>query len=185
MALLTFGVDQTYSYIACSAKARTDRYYITPTVDAKTASSETSTSTTASSTAQITGTASEDKTDPTQIRTESAAESTKRDPSQSPPEESAADESTSSGNSSAPIGAIVGGAIGGLVVICGTTIAVIYLLRRNRGKQDKSEPLEQDMSRGAPQSWAYHEPKRPQALGGLGPQELPGNTHYGRENAVS
>ncbi|KAM5343369.1 hypothetical protein ACJ41O_011906 [Fusarium nematophilum] len=191
IALLTFGVDQTYSYVACGAAARTEHYYNTPTAEAKTTSSETSASAPASSIAQPSKTASEDPattasedtTDPTQSSAEDTAESTTRDTSQASPEEATGDEASSSG-SSTPIGAIIGGVIGGLVVICGTAIAAIYLLRRNRSRKDKSESPDQDWNRSAPQPWAYHEPKRPQDLGGWGPQELPGNTQYGRDNAV-
>lgn len=71
-------------------------------------------------------------------------------------------------------------------MICGTAIAVIYLLRRNRGKGSDTEPQEKN---SPPDSWAYYETKQPQQLGGWGPQELPGNAnyqnaHYGRQHAV-
>ncbi|KAF4467228.1 hypothetical protein FALBO_5913 [Fusarium albosuccineum] len=178
MALLTFGVDQTYSYIACGPSARTDHYYITPTVDAKTTSTEASTSTAAADTSQT----SEATKDRAQSSTNAATESS------SPSQESAAEptesESTSSGGSSAPLGPIIGGVIGGLVVICGTTIAIIWILRRNRGKEDESGTTMQDVHLGGPEHSAYQEAKHPQQLGGWGPQELPGNTHYGRQNAV-
>ncbi|KAF4976294.1 hypothetical protein FZEAL_7010 [Fusarium zealandicum] len=173
MALLTFGVDQTYSYIACGAEAVTDHFYISPTVEAKTTSTEESDSTRESEPSKASTTTAEDAADTTQSSfgsSENIAEATSQ---------SSAEESSSSGGSSTNTGAIVGGVIGGLVVLCGTAIVVIWLLRRSRAG---SEP--QDTALDASQPWAHDEPKQPQGLGGWGPQEMPGDTHHRHERAV-
>ncbi|KAF5619495.1 hypothetical protein F52700_11778 [Fusarium sp. NRRL 52700] len=122
MALLTFGVDQTYSYIACGTKATTDHYYITPTIGITTTSESSELST--SETSQTSTDTSSDTASTTTDITQSA--STEAISSSSEGEDS-------SGSSPPKLGAIIGGVIGGLVVICGTIITAIFLLRRNRG----------------------------------------------------
>ncbi|RSL78397.1 hypothetical protein CEP51_008267 [Fusarium floridanum] len=180
VALLTFGVDQTYSYIACGPKGITDHYYITPTVDATTTSetSETTETTTSSESSDTSTTTSEETSAPTQSSTaESSTEPTTSVPSQEASNDSSKDQENSSPS---PIGPIIGGIIGGLVVICGTTIAIVYLRRKNREKPSPKP----DISPAASPPWSYNETKPPREFAGWGPSELPGTTHYGRDNAV-
>ncbi|KAF5564435.1 hypothetical protein FNAPI_2143 [Fusarium napiforme] len=111
MALLTFGVDQTYSYIACGTKATTDHYYITPTIGITTTSesSELSTSGTSRTTSVTSSDTVSSTTDITQsVSTESIS--------------SSSEEEDPSRNSSPNLGAIIGGVIGGLVVICASPL---------------------------------------------------------------
>ncbi|KAF4968294.1 hypothetical protein FSARC_4239 [Fusarium sarcochroum] len=170
MALLTFGVDQTYSYIACGTKAATDHYYITPTISATTTSESIE-----PTTSQITSVISKDTTENTAKPTQSTSSA----PSDNPIEQN----SSSSGGHSTNLGAIIGGVIGGLVVICGTIITV-FLLRRNRNRGAKETISEQDTSKDLPPPRMQDEGKEPQELGGLSIQEMPANTHNGRRSPV-
>lgn len=177
VALLTFGVDQTYSYIACGPKGITDHYYITPTVDATT-TSDTSETTTSSESSEISTTTSQETSAPIQSSTvESSTEPTTSVPSQEASNDTSKDQENSSPST---IGPIIGGIIGGLVVICGTTIAVVYLRRKNRYKPSPKS----DISPAASPPWSYNETKPPREFGGWGPSELSGTTHYGCDNAV-
>ncbi|CZR41910.1 uncharacterized protein FPRO_09211 [Fusarium proliferatum ET1] len=162
MALLTSGVDQTYSYIACGTKATTDHYYITPTIDitktsepSKLSTSETSETSTVTSSDTASST-----TDTTQNASTEAISSS-------------SEEEDPSGSSSPHLGTIIGGVIGGLVVIRGTIITAIFLLRRNRSKDTQAGTAEQntaDYSRGL---WRRSKTKEPQELGGWDIHEMP------------
>lgn len=184
-ALLTFGVDQTYSYIACGAKAGTDHYQITPNDETTTttaSSAESSESTTASVTSQG-STATSETSDPTASSTRSETQR-KSDSGESTAETTSGD---SSGGSSTNLGAIIGGVLGGLALVCGTAIIAIYLLRRNNTRREGSQTGDQNGLNQVPlSSTVRDEPKQPQELAGWTPQELPDNTHYGngRELAV-
>ncbi|RSM02850.1 hypothetical protein CEP52_007755 [Fusarium oligoseptatum] len=145
--VLTFGVDQTYTHVACGASPITKHYYITPTAET------TSTSTSSETIETSTGTTSAEAT--TQTTTNTADDSS-RDK-----------DKASGGDSSPPIGAIVGGVIGGLVLICGTVIAVVFLLRRGRDRKSQAPDMSQ----------ARSSPKPPDELG----QDY---VVYRRENAV-
>ncbi|KAF5021323.1 hypothetical protein F66182_6645 [Fusarium sp. NRRL 66182] len=162
MALLTFGVDQTYSYIACGDKATTEHYHVTPTVDASTTSESSQAATSGASTTISTGA--------TESISGSARGSTSEDISAAS-QTSSEQDSSSSGDSSPNLGAIIGGAIGGLVVVCGTIIAAIFLLRRNRSRDAGVDTAEQN----TPPSGAQNEAK---------PQEMPADTQHGRPSPV-
>ncbi|KAH7236240.1 hypothetical protein BKA59DRAFT_459783 [Fusarium tricinctum] len=115
MALLTFGVDQTYSYIACGTKAATDHYYITPTMGVTTTSESTEFATSQTQTSSA---------DPRKTTTSNtgAAQSTSAEVSSTFSDEGPSEASSNN------LGPIIGGVIGGLVVICGTIITAIFLL---------------------------------------------------------
>ncbi|KAI1037873.1 hypothetical protein LB505_001479 [Fusarium chuoi] len=162
MALLTFGVDQTYSYIACGTKATTDHYYITPTIDI---------TTTSESSELSTGETSQTST----VRSSDTASST-ADITQSSSTEaisSSSEEEDPSGSSSPNLGAVIGGVIGGLVVICGTIITAIFLLRRNRSKDTQAGTIEQNTEDHSTGRWRRSHTKEPQELGGWDIHELP------------
>ncbi|KAH8729248.1 hypothetical protein BGZ61DRAFT_446040, partial [Ilyonectria robusta] len=187
-ALLTFGVDQTYSYIACGAKSGTDHYQITPNEEITTSTTSTSASesTTASVTSRQTADVSESTSDPTRSSTGSETQSKAASDESALETTSAAsgDEPSSSGGASNNLGPIIGGVIGGLALVCGTAIAAIYLLRRNNNRSASSQPTDQDSHQAPPPPWVREGPKHPQELAGSTPQEMPPNGHYGREHAV-
>ncbi|SCO49885.1 uncharacterized protein FFMR_09881 [Fusarium fujikuroi] len=159
MALLTFGVDQTYSYIACGTKATTDHYYITPTMDITKTSESSKLSTSETSTVTSSDTASS-TTDTTQNASTEAISSS-------------SEEEDPSGSSSPNLGAIIGGVIGGLVVICGTIITAIFLLQRNRSKDAQAGTIEQNTADNSTGLWRRSKTKEPQELGGWDIHELP------------
>jgi cobalamin biosynthesis Mg chelatase CobN len=145
-ALLEFGVDQTYSYIACGASARTDIYLAT-TRDSQTSvetdesatssTSTTSTSGPASTTEAATSTSDNEiqQTSATSSPSPTEAEATTPQTEQEAEETTTTESPSSSGNNSVvPIGPVVGGVIGGLVIVCATIIAVVYIRRSNRRK---------------------------------------------------
>ncbi|KAL6916089.1 hypothetical protein ACHAP8_006320 [Fusarium lateritium] len=101
-----------YTYMACGAVAATDTFFMTPKVPQLTKpGTETMTAETSES-----STNTADETTPSETTSETAAKaSDDNDP-----------------HPSSNVGAIVGGVVGGLAVICGTAIAALYLLRKNR-----------------------------------------------------
>ncbi|KAI1025764.1 hypothetical protein LB503_006624 [Fusarium chuoi] len=159
MALLTFGVDQTYSYIACGTKATTDHYYITPTIGITTTSESSKLSTSETSTVTSSDTASS-TADITQSSSTEAISSS-------------SEEEDPSGSSSPNIGAVIGGVIGGLVVICGTIITAIFLLRRNRSKDTEAGTIEQNTEDNSTRHLRRSNTKEPQEPGGWDIHELP------------
>ncbi|KAF5246682.1 hypothetical protein FANTH_6752 [Fusarium anthophilum] len=173
MALLIFGVDQTYSYIACGTKATTDHYYITPTIGITTTSepSELSTSETSqTSTVTFSDTASS-TTDITQSASTEAIGSS-------------SEGKDSSGSSAPNIGAIIGGVIGGLVVICGTIITAIFLLRRNRSKDTQAGILEQNTEDHFMGRWRCSKTNETQELGGWDLYEMPVIEQHQRRSPI-
>ncbi|EWG39715.1 hypothetical protein FVEG_02444 [Fusarium verticillioides 7600] len=173
MALLTFGVDQTYSYIACGTKATTDHYYITPTIGITTTSESSESST--SETSRISLVISSDTSSSTTDITKSAStEGTS----------SSSEEGDSSGSPSPNVGAIIGGVIGGLVVICGTIITAIFLLRRNRSKDTQAGTIEQNKEDQSTRPWRRSKTKEPQELGGWDIYEMPVTEQNQRRSPV-
>ncbi|EWZ39290.1 uncharacterized protein FOBCDRAFT_320435 [Fusarium oxysporum Fo47] len=173
MALLTFGVDQTYSYIACGTKATTDHCYITPTIGTTT-TSESSKSTT-SETSQTSSVTSSDTASSIPDITQSASTEAIS---------SSSEEDSSSGSSSPNLGAIIGGVIGGLIVICGTIITAIFLLRRNRSKDTKAGAIEQNTEDHSTGRWRRSKTKELQELGGWNIHEMPVNEQNERRSPV-
>lgn len=134
-ALLTFGVDQTYSYIACGATAVTQHYDITPTTTSTSATTTSSTSQSASSISSSSGDLPSSSTSASVGSTSTAA--------------AAAEDSNSSGKSSSVnTGAIVGGVLGGIAIICVCVVAVVFLMKRGRGREspDNAQPQPEPQS---------------------------------------
>ncbi|KAI0017986.1 hypothetical protein F4780DRAFT_562859 [Xylariomycetidae sp. FL0641] len=124
--LLDLGVDQIYPYIACGG---------TPTVETLLAEP------TSSSTSSSSGTVGVDTTPSTAPLTSSALNVA------SPTSSTTSD----SGGSTSNTGAIVGGILGGLALICGTILAVVFMLRRHRKRPDHDQsrsPVQQYMATG-------------------------------------
>ncbi|KAF4435734.1 hypothetical protein F53441_13438 [Fusarium austroafricanum] len=124
-AYLIMDEGHKYTYVACGAVAATDTYYITPKVPplSKTVTQKASTIETSELSSDTTAV-----TETSTTSSESATETT---------EEASNDNTAPSGSNT---GAIVGGVVGGLAVICGTGIAAIYLLRRNRSQKSEATP---------------------------------------------
>ncbi|KAL4732281.1 hypothetical protein ACLX1H_001292 [Fusarium chlamydosporum] len=105
--------------MACGAVAATDTFFMTPKVAQLTKpGTETTTTETSGPSSDTT-----DKTFPSETASETATE--------------ASDDSGP--HPSSNVGAIVGGVVGGLAVICGTAIAALYLLRKNRQHKPETE----------------------------------------------
>ncbi|KAI1344031.1 hypothetical protein F5Y15DRAFT_411883 [Xylariaceae sp. FL0016] len=120
--LLEEGVDQTFSYIACGRESRVDTLLASPTKETTTSKS--------------TSTAS--ATESAKVASQSVSgSSTLATSTQDSATSSAA--SASNGQTTTNTGAIVGGVIGGLALICGTVVAVVYLMRRGRRKRQESQ----------------------------------------------
>lgn len=183
-ALLTFGVDQTYTNLGCGGRPVTDHYLISPTVQVEpsttsekvtTSESPSPTSTrassSASSSAQPPATGS-----PTDIgsttRATSAADATS-------PVAFSSQSSTPNTNDTKPqsnTGAIIGGVIGGIALLCIFGIAAIYLLRRNKSSRSRRPAISPPSSVDGP--WYGQETKRKNRMtGGWGPKELQGSSY--------
>ncbi|KAH3906114.1 hypothetical protein HBH56_208680 [Parastagonospora nodorum] len=117
------GRDQSYEYIACGAKAGTDRLFPSPN-----AASATTTPSSPTSVPSTSFTISISQSTPTPLETSagSAETSVTTDPISIP-----------SKQESANIGAIVGGVLGGLALICLTILGTV-LIRRKHGAQGKA-----------------------------------------------
>ncbi|KAH4016346.1 hypothetical protein HBI81_194570 [Parastagonospora nodorum] len=117
------GRDQSYEYIACGAKAGTDRLFPSPN-----AASATTTPSSPTSVPSTSFTISISQSTPTPLETSagSAETSVTTDPNSIPSKQ----ESTN-------IGAIVGGVLGGLALICLTILGTV-LIRRKHGAQGKA-----------------------------------------------
>lgn len=137
-ALLTFGVDQTYSYIACGATAVTQHYDITPTTST---SATTTSDTSSSSNSQATSSISPSSGDLPSSSTASVESS-------STASAAAEDSSSSDKGSSVNTGAIVGGVLGGIAIICVCVVAVVFLMKRGRGRgsPDTAQPQPEPQS---------------------------------------
>ncbi|CAG1964153.1 unnamed protein product [Fusarium graminearum] len=115
-AILTFGIDQSYSYIACGKHYTVENYLVSPLpATATTTTKQTTTSQEPTSTVDSSGTTST-TTEVAETSTQTSSSSSEEKPSQN------------------NLGPIIGGVIGGLVVVCSTVIGAIYLLRRRRDK---------------------------------------------------
>ncbi|KAK1762643.1 hypothetical protein QBC33DRAFT_563630 [Phialemonium atrogriseum] len=160
-ALLTFGVDQTYSYIACGAGPSTDHYLISPTAVAESASTPTTTSRQPSTTNSA--------TESEHGSTSSSQNLEPSVPSSIPSSSGTAPATASSDHSSSNTGFIVGGVIGGLALLCAFGIAAIYLLRRGHGRQQSADTVRRQTDH---HPLAVEEQKPHRLAGGWGPQEL-------------
>ncbi|KAF9767332.1 hypothetical protein IL306_000122 [Fusarium sp. DS 682] len=147
-----------YTYIACGVVAATDTYYITPKIPALTkAVSQTTSTTETSKPSSYTTAVTETSTTSSGSANEATAETSD-------------DSSAHSGSST---GTIVGGVVGGLAVVCGTAVAVIYLLRRNRGQQPEATPeTGQSMAEVPSRTTPDNGPKE---LAGSEPSDIPVN----------
>ncbi|KAH4801682.1 hypothetical protein HBH61_191910 [Parastagonospora nodorum] len=117
------GRDQSYEYIACGAKAGTDRLFPSPN-----AASATTTPSSPTSVPSTSFTISISQSTPTPLETSagSAETSVTTDPNSIPSKQ----ESTN-------IGAIVGGVLGGLSLVCLTILGTV-IIRRKHGAQEKA-----------------------------------------------
>ncbi|TFB00764.1 hypothetical protein CCMA1212_007420 [Trichoderma ghanense] len=169
-ALLTFGVDQTYSYIGCGGSPKTDHYVISPTASPTPTSRSSETTTTTS--AFLSSSKSTDASSGT--TPEPTTRSTNAPPTN---ETNGGSGSTSNGGSPANnTGAIIGGVIGGIALLCISGLVAILLLRRNRPHGGQTIP--KGAQRDTHQSWYDASPKpnwKHRLTGGWGPRELEGS----------
>ncbi|KAK6948737.1 hypothetical protein Daesc_010508 [Daldinia eschscholtzii] len=124
-AIIDAGEDQTFLYIACGAEATQIIYLPTPTIPITTTQLITEPSSTGATTEEDTiAESSSYSTDTTSNSDPEATTTTSERPT-----------TTTTTNT----GAIVGGVLGGLALMCGTVVAVVYILRRSRTTQDRDE----------------------------------------------
>ncbi|QYS99731.1 hypothetical protein H0G86_006850 [Trichoderma simmonsii] len=180
-ALLTFGVDQTYSYIGCGGSPRTDHYLISPTAASGSASDQISSPTTPATTQISTTALSSSSSSTVDKASMSITPSIAVGPAK---ETNGGSDSTNSGSSANNTGAIIGGVIGGIALLCFSGIAAILLLRWNRSY--RRETPTKRAQRDTHESWYHSSPKsKHRRTGGWGPIELQGS-QYERtpENAI-
>ncbi|KAF5549686.1 hypothetical protein FPHYL_9586 [Fusarium phyllophilum] len=144
---------QKYTYVACGALAATDTYYITPKVPALTKAVPQTTST------SKTSKPSSDTTAATETSTTSSGGAT---------EATAEVSDDNRSESRSDTGAIVGGVVAGLAVVCGTAVAVIYLLRGTRAQKPETTP---ETGQGMTEAPGQTETE-------TGPKELVGSKPY-------
>ncbi|KAF4422175.1 hypothetical protein FACUT_10716 [Fusarium acutatum] len=157
-AYLIMDEGHKYTYVASGAVAATDTYCITPKVSAftKTVSQTTSTSETSKASNDTKAVIETSNTS-----SGSATEATAK----------VSDDNRSKLRSST--GAIVGGVVGGLDVLCGTAVAVIYLLRKSRAQKPETTPeTGQEMIEAPGQTETDNGPKE---LVGSKPSGVPAN----------
>ncbi|KAF4494597.1 hypothetical protein FAGAP_9287 [Fusarium agapanthi] len=157
LAYLIMDQGHRYTYIACGAVAAKDTYYITPKAPALTTAVSQTTST------SETSKASSDTTAVTEISTTSSGSAT-----EAPSEVS--DDNRSESRSDT--GAIVSGVVGGLAVLCGTAVAVIYLLRKSRAQKLEATP---ETRQGIEAPGQAETDNRPNELVGSKPSDVPAN----------
>ncbi|KAI1483229.1 hypothetical protein F4774DRAFT_427611 [Daldinia eschscholtzii] len=122
-AIIDAGEDQTFWYIACGAEETQIIYLPTPTIPI--------TTTQLIAEPSSTGVTTEEDT-----VAESSSYSTDTTSNSDPePTTTTSERPTTTTNT----GAIVGGVLGGLALVCGTVVAVVYILRRSRTTQDRDE----------------------------------------------
>ncbi|EPE05348.1 hypothetical protein F503_02087 [Ophiostoma piceae UAMH 11346] len=135
-AMLTFGVDQTYGYIACAGKATTDHYVVTPTFTPSSSTTSTSKSSSKTPTSSSKTPSTSSTPSPTSTATLSslttAAETAK---STSP---NTADTKTQSTGSN--LGPIIGGVLGGIALVCLSAVAVVFIIKRRGSHNARSAP---------------------------------------------
>ncbi|KAL7794047.1 hypothetical protein V8C43DRAFT_281003 [Trichoderma afarasin] len=180
-ALLTFGVDQTYSYIGCGGSPRTDHYLISPTADSGSTSDKLSSPTTPATTQISTTSLSSSSSSTVDKASVSITPSITVGPAK---ETNGGSDSTNSSSPANNTRAIIGGVIGGIALLCFSGIVAILLLRRNRSYR-RQTPIKR-AQRDTHESWYHSSPKsKHRRTGGWGPIELQGS-QYERttENAI-
>lgn len=132
-ALLTYGTNQIYSFLACGTGALVEHYLNSPTAETTTIAESTSRPGTEVTKAAAT------KTSPTSLPAEtSRSNSTTVTTSQSPSNSfamatgSSSSQEQRSNDGTSNVSAIVGGAVGGIALVCASAIAIVYLVRRTR-----------------------------------------------------
>lgn len=139
-ALLTEGVDQVYSYIACGAGAAVDHLLATPTSDTSSTAASSSASAAAASngfnqggipTTSALSVSSDLKTTTSSFSGRTITPAPQTGTIISTQSTSSSVSSKSSSGSSNNLGPIIGGIVGSLAVICGFVLGILYLRRQN------------------------------------------------------
>ncbi|CEJ92804.1 hypothetical protein VHEMI08434 [[Torrubiella] hemipterigena] len=144
-AILTAGVDQTYTYIACGGEAFTDHYMITPTADPQPKTTK--------EPPKVVSTSDPSSSQPKLTQSQTQPSSTSSPNSHTTDVASQSKQASSSTVTSATLGAnspsvspaadsgkpnnivlIIGGVLGGLALLCISAIAIFYLWRRNQNQ---------------------------------------------------
>lgn len=144
MISLSFSDEENYTYFHCGPDANRAQFYATPissttsisspySVEAKTSSSSPSPSAAASSTLS-----SPTVTAPSDFASSSSATNLP----------SSIENQNSSNNNN--LGSIIGGVIGGLALVCGSVVAVVYLLKRGKSRRQLGPTTDQSPSTDQP-----------------------------------
>lgn len=192
--IISYASTEAWTWVHCGTTAGTFKYSIAGSITATTKTTATTTSDESSTTTGHETTSTNPSSGSSASETGAAATNPEAKTDAATTTSIELSQESSSPNSSPNTGAIVGGVIGGLVLVCGTVIAAIYLLRRNNSRDDNSgNPQQQagELKRGF-SSWRFSRKTRePSELAGWGPRELPGsdvpgfpNKEYDRANAV-
>lgn len=210
-ALLTVGVDQTYSYIACGGIAKTEHFLPSPTAQitptTKTNDLKVSVTATLSTPTQTgptqTGSAQTGSTQPPSTSTPGSTTSSATQSFRASIETDSSPAKTTSGNNggsavnsgtnnstgqndSSPnnVGAIIGGVIGGIALSCIFGIAAIYLLRRNRSNRSnrsRSPQISTPLESNVPLE-TKDQRYNQRYTGGWMPREMEGSQYERRPN---
>ncbi|KAJ6779661.1 hypothetical protein PWT90_08907 [Aphanocladium album] len=181
-ALLAFGTDQSYSYIACGGKSGVDSYFVTPTAAATTTT--TTQDTKATQPAPLpTATPEPKQTSTTPVTTSSSASgntggsnggsTTSAGPTSSTTGPATSSTATSQGSGSNNTPAIIGGVIGGIALLCLFGLAAIYLIRRDKKATAKKNQEKRSTELLALSNVEDNKYQSHRATGGWGPKELP------------
>ncbi|KAB5540253.1 hypothetical protein GE09DRAFT_1225711 [Coniochaeta sp. 2T2.1] len=188
-ALLTFGVDQTYAFLACGGKPTTDHYLISPTAAAVVSSSS---SPALRSSQTPAPTASSTPTSPSSSASSNSSSSpTSSSTSTTGTAASASTTSSFANTSNSPtsttsLGPIIGGVIGGIVIICASVVLAIYLVKRDRSrKRISTMPAKPNTASVSPPEYSPKDVNNTTRYSGWGLRELPAGHSAERARARS
>ncbi|KAI1654918.1 hypothetical protein F4813DRAFT_368877 [Daldinia decipiens] len=137
VALIDSGEDQTFYYIACGPDAAQITYFPTPTAELQESPSTTSEISSSSESARDGLESTQDGLGATPSLSSHPITSTSNpDPNSTTDPKSTTTSQQLSTEPTTNIGAIIGGVLGGLALVCGTVVAVVYILRRNQQIQN-------------------------------------------------
>ncbi|KIH86391.1 hypothetical protein SPBR_08487 [Sporothrix brasiliensis 5110] len=141
-AMLTFGVDQSYAYVACGHNPVTDHYVATPTfTPTPSTTSSSKLPSTTSTRPSVSSTSSPSTKSPAAQSSSSSSSSLATQVSATKTFAGATvgtSQATSSpspppaSSSNTNVGAIIGGVLGGLALLCTSAIVVVFIIKRNR-----------------------------------------------------
>lgn len=164
-AMLTFGVDQSYGYIACGPDPKTEHYIISPTFTPPTTATSTTPTKSPSTTTPTSSSSSMSSLTTKTSNSQRLNTSTLFAVSQTPAgvNSSTGQINQQQSGSGTNLGAIIGGVIGGLALLCLSVVTVVFIVKKNWwNKKAHSPPTTSAPFQPAP-PYAPHAPHPPYA----------------------